>query len=127
MNIGVNRDCFIIITNNLDLIAESQIPVTTIFKMTIQQLCDFSEIKTILNLDQYYLRNFDEVRDFLVRNSKDVYKNNSDCKIEEYELTPETILFICIRNYYQELLEKIKTNGFIKEGNRETYILPNSS
>jgi hypothetical protein len=96
--------------------------------MTIQQLCDFSEIKTILNLDQYALGNIDEVRDFLVRKSKGVYNTNSDCKIEEYELTPETILFICIRNNYQELLKNIKTTGFIQEGNRETsYILPNSS
>jgi hypothetical protein len=109
------------------MIEKSQIPVTTIFKITIQQLCDFSEIKTILNLDQFYLRNFDEVRNFLIREHKYTNKNNKDCRIEEYGLTPETILFICIRNYYPELLEKIKTKGFIKEGNRETYILPNSS
>jgi hypothetical protein len=96
--------------------------------MTIQQLCDFSEIKTILNLDQYDLKNIDEVCGFLVRKSKYVYKNNEDCKIEEYELTPETILFICIKNAYEKLLEKIKTIGFIQEGNSETsYILPNSS
>ena len=127
MNIGVKRDCWIVITNNLDLIA-SQIPTMTIFKMTIQQLCDFSEIKTILNLDQYDLQNIDEVCGFLVRKSKEIYKNNSDCKIEQYELTPETILFICIRNAYRELLEKIKPIGFIQEGNSETsYILPTSS
>jgi hypothetical protein len=125
-NIRVERDCWISITNNLNL-TESQIPTMTIFKMTIQQLYDFSEIKTILKLDQYDFENIDEVCGFLVRKSKEIYKNNSDCRIEEYALTPETILFICIRNSYPELLEKIKTKGFIKEGNRETYILPNSS
>ncbi len=118
---------YVVITNNLGLITQQVLDTMTIFKMTIQQLCDFSEIKTILNLDQFDLKNFDKVSEFLIRRSKTHYKNNDNCDIEEYGLTPETILFICIRNFYTELVVNIKTKGFIKEGNRETYIIPNSS
>jgi len=98
--------------------------------MTIQQLCDFSEIRTILNLDQFFSRfdgNIDIVIEFLIRKSKNVYKNNEDCEIEEYGLTPETILFICIHKFDTELLKNIKTKGFTKEGNNETYTLSNPS
>ena len=112
MNILVIENCWVVITNNLGLITRQVLDTMTIFKMTIQQFCDFSEIKTILNLDQFFLRNFDEVSKFLIRESKKNYKNNDDCEIKEYGLTPETILFICIRKFYTELLVNIKTKGF---------------
>jgi hypothetical protein len=127
MNFPVTTDCWFVITNNLGLFTPQVLDIMTIFKMTIQQFCDFSEIKTILNLDQFFLRNFDEVSKFLIRESKKIYKNNDDCEIKEYGLTPETILFICIRKFYTELLVNIKTKGFIQEGNSKIYILPNSS
>ena len=71
--------------------------------------------------------NVEKLIEFLIDEHKKTNKNNSDCNIEDYKLTPETILFICIRNSYPELLANIKKKGFIQEGNSETYILPNSS
>jgi hypothetical protein len=106
LDIGNGSPRFIELTNNLKLINILKEDYT-IFKIKIQQLISFSAIKKLL-FPTWIFGNFDDVRDILIYKTKEKYKNKKDCTVDQFGLTPESILFICIHNTATEILEQLK-------------------
>jgi hypothetical protein len=132
---GGNPNCYIyfsttmgiIITNKIDKFSRLLLPQTTIFKMTINQFCNFD--KNLLLLPKF--TDFELGKSSLIKETKEQNRFlQKDCRDEEYELTPETMLYIIIQNTEIEILEAMKRLEFIEEpksngSNGRIYVLSN--
>lgn len=65
-----------------------------------------------------------KVRNNLIFLTKPKLKNQKDCKDEDFELTPESILFICIQDSDMDLLEKLKEIRFSVANSRNLMLYP---